>query len=140
MFLRRDGDLAHPSTHGAAGIAHACAEQFRQRNEGHRSGPERMIDPPNNNRLSVHMSHRTRTARTVAHEKMKRMRRPVVLEHVRGHMVDGGIAAETDPAPSPCYEIVDVADRERLNVRNTMKFDEAARVRTARFSPHKAGL
>src|SRR2546426_3444379 len=33
--LRRDGDFAHPSAHGAGGIAHRGAEQFGQGNEGH---------------------------------------------------------------------------------------------------------
>jgi hypothetical protein len=35
MVLRRDGDLAHPSAHGAGGVAHGGAEQFRQGDDRH---------------------------------------------------------------------------------------------------------
>jgi hypothetical protein len=30
MILRRDGDFAHPSAHGAGSVAHGSAEQFGQ--------------------------------------------------------------------------------------------------------------
>ena len=33
MILRRDGDFAHASAHGATGIADGGAEQFRQGDE-----------------------------------------------------------------------------------------------------------
>jgi len=35
VVLRRDRDLAHPSTHDAGGVAHGSAEQFRERDDGH---------------------------------------------------------------------------------------------------------
>src|SRR5262245_25819936 len=35
MILRRDRDFAHPSPYGAGGIAHGCAEQLGESNDGH---------------------------------------------------------------------------------------------------------
>jgi hypothetical protein len=35
MILRRDGDLAHTSAHGAGGVANGSAEQLGQRNDRH---------------------------------------------------------------------------------------------------------
>ena len=50
MILRRDGDFAHPSAHGAGGVAHGGAEQFRQGDDGHgwrrESGPNRQCHAP----------------------------------------------------------------------------------------------
>src|SRR5207302_7429716 len=108
MVLWSDGNFADTSPHGAAGIAHACAEQFRQRNEGHRSGPERMTNPRNDNRLSMHMSHRTRGG-TITDEHVKRMRRAVRLQHVLGNVVHRRVAAEPDAPPRPFDDVVDVA-------------------------------
>ena len=45
MVLRRDGDFAHTSLDGAAGIAHRRAEEFRQGDEGHRKTRQCHVPP-----------------------------------------------------------------------------------------------
>src|SRR5215471_17743245 len=72
--------------------------------------------------------------RTPSCEDMKgERRRSVVREQVVGHVIHGRVRAETEEPPVSVRDVIDVTNRERGDVGNAMKFDEARRIGAAQI-------